>query len=526
MNFWYALIIGLIIGWLLELLIDFFYWRKRRICPDDGSISLRADLDNARSAQSKLDLSLKESQNRIAALEADLNGRNARIGELESELADIHGELKLLDGESDGWGLGSIFADGKLKLGNLVDGLKARFNEFRADLDAKDVELDGLRADLNSRDVTIGNLNADLHNKNLELGGMRAEISAMDDEVKGLGLGSMLAGGGLAISGFLDSLRHRFNEFRADLDAKNVELNSLRDDVDSKDIKIGELSTDLHNKNLELGEMRTEINTLDDEVQGFGLGSLLSGGGLAISGFLASLRDRFDGDDEPEAKTIVLDADVDTSAQDAEIAQLNGRIADLESRLSLSNRTIAEYQARDDRHEPRGLSMIWGLNTQANNVLERQGIDTYTALAQTSVDDISDALVYSERYYPNYDYNGIHGSWVEQSRIAAGGDWDGLYVFQRNNFNLVGLRDDLKKIWGIGPKIEQVLNNHGIYLFSQVASVPAERITEILRNAGDRFNISSEKLHETWPKQARIADLGEWEVLKEFQDGLSWSNVQ
>ncbi|WP_420154248.1 helix-hairpin-helix domain-containing protein, partial [Siphonobacter sp.] len=59
--------------------------------------------------------------------------------------------------------------------------------------------------------------------------------------------------------------------------------------------------------------------------------------------------------------------------------------------------------------------------------------------------------------------------------------------------------DDLKVIEGIGPKIEQLLNNEGISSFTQLAAASPERIKEILNAAGSRF-----QMHDptTWPDQA------------------------
>lgn len=77
--------------------------------------------------------------------------------------------------------------------------------------------------------------------------------------------------------------------------------------------------------------------------------------------------------------------------------------------------------------------------------------------------------------------------------------------------------DDLKVIEGIGPKIEQLLNNEGISSFTQLAATSPERIKEILNAAGSRF-----QMHDptTWPDQARLATQGRWVELKEWQDEL------
>ncbi|MGK0387326.1 MAG: putative flap endonuclease-1-like 5' DNA nuclease [Maribacter sp.] len=75
--------------------------------------------------------------------------------------------------------------------------------------------------------------------------------------------------------------------------------------------------------------------------------------------------------------------------------------------------------------------------------------------------------------------------------------------------------DDLKKIEGIGPKIEEVLNNGEIYTFSQLSQISVEAIKDILLKAGKRY-----KMHDpsTWQSQAKLAAEDKWEELQELQD--------
>jgi small subunit ribosomal protein S1 len=77
--------------------------------------------------------------------------------------------------------------------------------------------------------------------------------------------------------------------------------------------------------------------------------------------------------------------------------------------------------------------------------------------------------------------------------------------------------DDLKKIEGIGPKIESLLHEGGIKTYDQLASSEADAVKEILTAAGSRY-----KMHDptTWPEQAKMAAAGEWDKLKEWQDAL------
>ncbi|UJS22750.1 hypothetical protein [Thiothrix winogradskyi] len=80
-----------------------------------------------------------------------------------------------------------------------------------------------------------------------------------------------------------------------------------------------------------------------------------------------------------------------------------------------------------------------------------------------------------------------------------------------------GHKDDLKKLEGIGPKLEQVLNAAGVRNFAQLASMTPDEIKPILEAAGNQFKMHDPK---SWPYQAELANKGEWERLKEYQNLL------
>ncbi len=77
---------------------------------------------------------------------------------------------------------------------------------------------------------------------------------------------------------------------------------------------------------------------------------------------------------------------------------------------------------------------------------------------------------------------------------------------------------DLKKIEGIGPKIEQLLKAAGIKTFENLATMPVAKLKDILHAAGSRF-----KMHQpdTWPIQGDLAAKGKWQDLKKLQDKLN-----
>jgi predicted flap endonuclease-1-like 5' DNA nuclease len=82
--------------------------------------------------------------------------------------------------------------------------------------------------------------------------------------------------------------------------------------------------------------------------------------------------------------------------------------------------------------------------------------------------------------------------------------------------------DDLKIVEGIGPKIAELLQNAGINTWKDLSETSADRLKEILEAAGPNFQIHDPG---TWPAQARLADQGKWEELKQLQDELKGGKV-
>ena len=75
--------------------------------------------------------------------------------------------------------------------------------------------------------------------------------------------------------------------------------------------------------------------------------------------------------------------------------------------------------------------------------------------------------------------------------------------------------DDLKRVEGIGPKFSQVLNQAGITTFAQLARTAVERLKQIIQEAGLRLADPA-----TWPEQAQLAAVGDWDGLEALQSEL------
>lgn len=76
--------------------------------------------------------------------------------------------------------------------------------------------------------------------------------------------------------------------------------------------------------------------------------------------------------------------------------------------------------------------------------------------------------------------------------------------------------DDLKLIEGIGPKVSQILKEHGIKTFKALSEKDPEDIKKLLESKGIRGIVDP----TTWPEQAKLASEGKWDELKELQSKL------
>ena len=79
-------------------------------------------------------------------------------------------------------------------------------------------------------------------------------------------------------------------------------------------------------------------------------------------------------------------------------------------------------------------------------------------------------------------------------------------------------KDDLTKIEGIGLKVESLLNEGGIYSYSDLSHTKFSKLKSILDDAGGQYNSHDPS---TWAEQAELASEGKWKTLEKLQDKLN-----
>jgi len=172
------------------------------------------------------------------------------------------------------------------------------------------------------------------------------------------------------------------------------------------------------------------------------------------------------------------------------------------------------------------LTKISGINTETETELRSRGIKSYIDLRDSSKQSIIDTL---EGASGQHTSSKEAQTWPHQASLAAKGEWEKLNEYQafmlRTKKTAENIKqqaeqdksknDDLKKIEGIGPKIEELLNDNAIRTFKDLRKSDRDTLKSFLDNTGSRF-----KMHEpqSWPHQAGMAERGEWEELKIYQE--------
>jgi hypothetical protein len=81
--------------------------------------------------------------------------------------------------------------------------------------------------------------------------------------------------------------------------------------------------------------------------------------------------------------------------------------------------------------------------------------------------------------------------------------------------------DDLKRIEGIGPKVEKVLNDAGITTFDTLARANGAEVKQLLSSAGLQMMNP-----EGWIEQAELAAKGDWKGVERLQNELKGGRKQ
>lgn len=213
------------------------------------------------------------------------------------------------------------------------------------------------------------------------------------------------------------------------------------------------------------------------------------------------------------------------SMKDSAIDKVSG----LDDRLTSPNLPSSPQRAtevvddgRIEQSSANDLTRISGIDSQVVGVLNSKGIHTYQDLQGTNrtqlkeyLDATGDAKL--KELEP--------ASWPHQATLCSDRNWSKLSEYQSfltgsnldtrqtNPTYAIDEGDDLKKVEGIGPFFESLLNDAGITTYEQLKNSDRDTLKEVIDAAGPDYRMHEP---ETWPYQAGLAHRGEWKKLQDY----------
>ncbi len=300
-------------------------------------------------------------------------------------------------------------------------------------------------------------------------------------------------------------------------------ISELEDELRACKGRLGDLETENSSWSAKYSGLESERNQLKADFSG--LQSKLDG----YSDY-NSLKNRIT-ELEAQLKTAKSECD----ARDTKLSDMSSQLADANTSKTEAPiiTTFETVQAPD----PDDLKKIEGMGPKTEGLLNDAGIYTWKELGNTEVSKIQSVL---DDAGPRYKLL-VPGTWPRQAQLADQGKWDDLNEYQdyliggidpgdlaTNSFltdenlaktaDIFGKKyglDDLKIVEGIGPKIEEVLNDNGYDTWKQLAKADVSDLEKILEKNGLQFHNPS-----TWARQSAMAAAGLWKDLKKWQDVL------
>ncbi len=190
--------------------------------------------------------------------------------------------------------------------------------------------------------------------------------------------------------------------------------------------------------------------------------------------------------------------------------------------------TMAEYRLRNTQEElllwqtkaEEARSELEALKTEVKAAEEAAGIQAGKSQweEEPTLADISDAMASAP---DGADDISREANSSAASSTLAGNDIDTMPLDSESLHvasELFGRRvesNDLTLFSGIDAKVEEILHRAGITTWYVLAGTEMPTLRRILEEAGPVYGVRDPR---TWPRQARMAALGEWKKLKSYQE--------
>ena len=209
------------------------------------------------------------------------------------------------------------------------------------------------------------------------------------------------------------------------------------------------------------------------------------------------------------------------SKLEAELEGCQASKVSLESELALLNGRIREYEMSSSSASSAPLTLVTDDDQPEDNydeIKEAPLVSYEEVIGEQIVSDENEGLgIMAESQESSADSGISDSSTIEESEEKTIESIPPKPKPKKNIF--AGLKqDNLQVIEGIGPKMNEILVDHGVKTWSDLASKSPEELRAILDSVNaKRYRIIDPR---SWPEQARLAEDGNWEGLINVQKNL------
>ena len=380
----------------------------------------------------------------------DWNAMSTRAGDAERDLAAVSAARDEAMHE-------------RTALSGRINGLTTDLESSRTELTAATNSSQKLTADLKTRDAELKKLRAESEGYSTKVKGLEADLSNAQGTISGF---ASLEGDHKKLKGQFDGANARIAELEGASTAANDELAAAQAKASEADARAMELEGQLRAAQADLSGAQADLAGSNDKI-----GSL-EAAAAAAAVTAASLK-------AAESKSGDLEASLEASRAELDTSQT--RIADLDGRLAQTNGDLEAANARISELE----GELGGAQSQI------AGFANLEADAGQSKSDLEAAnarIAELEAALDGEDEEDVANAEVNAAHTAA---WaSGAWIVGTTALGTAGVEpdhvDDLKKIKGIGPKLEGVLNEKGVQTYEQLAALNADE-QEIVNGALDAF---------------------------------------
>lgn len=185
----------------------------------------------------------------------------------------------------------------------------------------------------------------------------------------------------------------------------------------------------------------------------------------------------------------------------------------------------------DDQLPPKkqhsDFTIVNGITPKIEKALREKNINSYSDLRDIDKKTLSEIQNLSAL---DTSTKKMVKTWPHQATLAAKGDWRKLSEYQDFIEQTILKKEDsdteknnnLQKIKGVGPQVEKILNDKGIYTYKHLKKADATILKEYITSADKRFKNNQTA---TWAHQASMADKGQWKELVIYQEFMEDVNI-